>query len=799
MFQPRLKDALAPTSAFAAVPSSLLPDLNQSHVGNAEPVAGEKQYLKTAGQPRVSSSDTIIKQRISFSSQNGDSSHGHSPSHGPRVEEVSVEVSQTQPGGKLRSSNVNQSVEISGKSQPKMKVPLLPYSSTNRQDSGSPRLKSSSPRHRHSSGLYEEVAALESRRQKASPLDYSNGNGYSLEEDSVYEPGYATVGRPQMSSTPVPSSKSPRQGRVKPEHYLMAEYKEIDIDDFESAVEECHKGGSKKKVPVYSKVVKRLSQSKSEKRKSSTELPSKSSTLKQERQKNKFSKEQKKEAVVRFADKEEKQRREVYHFDEKEDFQGVDVESHVERHKRSVKKDTTSYSSDGNQHETDHSYKERNRESSIRTKLSSPSVPYPSHRNVSKMMLPMGYRGDHDELDSHEEYEDSAEEELKPLSLNFSDAEDQEDQQGFNPNATFPLTAKEKERTTFMFDPLPPYGTSRASVNKSKDEISGKMENARPSSVPPTLNGVPVIRPSSVKKATSTISNDVYIFSERQPDGKLQYFAASPVHISHHTPDGTASLETPVALQTSSPPLPLEPSQPVYSPSELKPLRTIKKEENEYGNEVGEANARKRHSIHTYSTPEVMPTVALSKAGASQRFSLPERNSQLMNSNMIPTVNKEEESTQSKAGQSQRFSQPSPNRPLRNSMISTVKKEELTQSKAVPSHRFSLPSRNSPLINSTTIPTIKKEEKSTQQAVSHEVVSSHSLSSISLDDQERTRSKSLGPSEYTSTDECSGEMEANKRTIQELVDVLATERKTVEAEKHNSKLMEVCKWARDKF
>ena len=727
MFQPRLKDALAPTSAFVAVPSSPPPDLSQSHAGNAEPIAGRNQlHLRPAGQPRVSLSDAVIKQTVSFSSQNGDHCRGHSPSHGSKVGEVSVEVSHSQPD-KVRSSSVKQSVEISGKSRPKIKAPLLPYSSK-RQASGSPRLKSSSPRHHHSSILYDEATASESGNQKAPLLAYSHGNGHYFEENSVFDPGYAVVGRPQLNSTPI--LPSPEHDRAKPEHYLTTtEYEEVDRDDYESdqeAAGERAKSESKKKVPVYSKVVKRLTQYKSEKKKSSTELPPTSPTGKQEKHKSKVSKEQRKEAVVRFADKEEQRRREVFQFHEKKDFQSDVTENHVERHKKSVENDSTWYGSDGDQHKERDSHYEARKESSIRTKPASPLISYPSQRTISKIMLPMGYRGDHDELEYHEEYEDSAEEELKPLSLNFSDSEDKEDHQGYRLNATFPLTAKEEGgRTSSTLDPLPPYGVSLTSIDKSKAEVSGKRESTRPSSVPPNLKEVPVIRPSSVKKATSTISNNVYIFSERQPNGKLQYFAASPVHYAHHrdfTPDVKLDSPEPSVMQASSTVSSSlsnsKPSQAVDNFSGVKPLTSVTREE--HANPVG-ANAWKR-----YSTP-VSPAVVQSKAEVSPRMSLPE-----------PT-----------------------------SSMRTVTVTKSTKR-------------------------VRTEEDSVEQEPSHEVVSSHSLSSISVDRHEqRSRSKSFEPSEYTSAEECSGEMEANKRTIQELVDLLAAERKAVEAEKNISNLVEV--------
>ena len=512
------------------------------------PIAGEKQHMqfsypKTAGQPRVSSSDTVIRQTVSYSSQN-DQSFGQSSSQTPRVKSMTVHVTQNQ-------QSESPKPRLSPKSQsPTLKPPLLQHSSKS-PEIKSPRQKSFPPQHGHSLDSRDRSLDLQSPSNAFSQTDFPD-------EDSWSDLGYSTIKRPQRSSTPIRSLESPEHPRVKSEQFLTAtkvdkmdenQLSEDDLDDDEILVQSksVARGSNKKKEPVYSKVVKKLSHYKSERKKSSGNLPPKPpGSLRQKPLqdkgvsllRSKTTKEHKKEAVVRFADSEVEHKKESgVRFAQEEDDDDDDPKKEnlvqfTESNENQRKDTMVHFSGNGKKQrkEAASHFEEKSKNVTVyKTSSSKPLSPRPMMDYSTRNDLPMGYRGDYDSPDcKDEEYQDSAEESVT-LSMSLSDNEGEDKGQAYQPYATFPRgRARSATVSTPASYSLAPTLDSRTT--------GGKEREVRPSSVPPTLDGIPVIKPSVIHKASSNVSDDVYIFSERLPDGKTQYFAASPVHYA--TPSG---------------------------------------------------------------------------------------------------------------------------------------------------------------------------------------------------------------------------------------------------------------------
>lgn len=728
---------MVPTAAVVAVPSTPPPFLPQGQPASGTSlsnVAGDKPLPRPAGQPQVSASDIVIRQNISFSSQSGRNStaHSSSPSSSKNTGRSSPKNNNSQSrvsSDQHQQGGARNSVDFEGRS-PKFKSALFPYSSS------SPEPKRHLKKHKtHSS------------QQSQSIHDHSHSQD-EQQERSLYENELSDEESPQdpLYSTVKTSLYSRVRGKGNRDKLITQSVVEGEAGN-QSSDSESDVVVKEKKEPVYTKVVKKLSHLKPERRKSSSgDLPPKApSSLKQKQHQDKRKgklppNDSRREASVRFADKEEEHRKESQvHEDLEEDAVGRFVEEDSGKVARKTNAHSIESGYKWGEETTATHYEQDWKGSRVhKTTKYSPTVSY-SQNNISKVVLPMGYKGDQDELEYREDEYQQSTSDSKTLSLNLTDEEDEEeeeeDAQAKHLNYTYPPPVKTGALTGI--DGGPRLHSSMAVPSNHFQMVSDRERgNIRPASVPPTLDVLPVIKPSVLKKASTSISSDVYVFSERRADGKMQYFAASPVHYATTTgfttdPNSAAVPNTPLETQTS------------VSMGSGPPIIT-------------QSVAYRRES---------RPTASPFRIESYSKENVP-------------------------------FSAPSQQKP--SSVTASTKKGEKREmvprtSTPVYQNYGDVPSN----LSVTKISAINGNGTANKSAVPEEIVSSSS--SISLDDSVLVNSRKWlaregidGPITGKHVDV--EEMEANTRRIQELVDLLAAERKTVEAEKHISELMRVRDW-----
>ena len=144
---------------------------------------------------------------------------------------------------------------------------------------------------------------------------------------------------------------------------------------------------------------------------------------------------------------------------------------------------------------------------------------------------------------------------------------------------TFSITETNfSEEDLILHSDLPPHNSKRDQAKHRRSSLygyrsatpSGRQTKRarssqylhRPSSAPqPNLDNIPFIRPSFIQQLPSThpqsqlgtTDGEVYIFSEAQGDGSVQYYTATPVHTPTRT--GQASYQTPLIQQPATPTL----------------------------------------------------------------------------------------------------------------------------------------------------------------------------------------------------------------------------------------------------
>ena len=107
---------------------------------------------------------------------------------------------------------------------------------------------------------------------------------------------------------------------------------------------------------------------------------------------------------------------------------------------------------------------------------------------------------------------------------------------------------------------------NRRKGSSSRSRMTYARTLQRSASTHSSWDGIPVIQPYNVQQAfPATMNKDVFVFSERQPDGTLQYYAASPVQSSTPVCCYQDSGHSPVRIQDSGH-LPVSSYPPIQRP-----------------------------------------------------------------------------------------------------------------------------------------------------------------------------------------------------------------------------------------
>lgn len=199
-----------------------------------------------------------------------------------------------------------------------------------------------------------------------------------------------------------------------------------------------------------------------------------------------------------------------------------------------------------------------------------------SHRQQG---WPMGYR---DEKCTHEEYIPSGEDSF----TNTGSFSEEDVNKSSHLNATYPRSSNERSARGYYSCPTSRISGLTKFENRWGERKTRDLGTPlRSASAPSSWDGIPVIQPCNFQEAVpATMNGDVHIFSEKQPNGTMKYYAPFPVHSSTHLnfnqtagqPLARSYLPTQNAVSPASKAVPATMNGKAYIFSEKQPNGTMK-------------------------------------------------------------------------------------------------------------------------------------------------------------------------------------------------------------------------------